>query len=132
MKLEAGYVEVSGLVAEQIAKQCNELGGQVFRIEQQDFSKDGFFEAVRQNLPLDPPVRHNRIWDALADSLWSGIDGVQAECVVILWQNAFQWKRLEPEDFAIASTILQDLCESLGDPATTAGSPKKLAVLTVN
>ena len=50
-------------------------------------TKERFFEAANQSLPLDPPrVRQN--WDALEDSLFGGVLGRPDRSVDILWPFA--------------------------------------------
>jgi hypothetical protein len=46
-----------------------------------------FFEAMKALLPLDPPLVGNRSWDALSDSLWSGLDQLAADNIAIVWPS---------------------------------------------
>lgn len=50
-------------------------------------TKERFFEAVNASLPLDPPhVSHD--WDALDDSLFGGLLGLNNPAVDIIWPFA--------------------------------------------
>lgn len=133
MDFEKGYFEVDASTAQKLADECNLRGGRVFSIAGEDYSKDGFFESVRRGLPLapPPPLQSNRSWDALADSLWAGLDDIQENLIVILWKNARELERGAPEDFAVASSILKDLPELLANAEITAGPIKFLLVLKV-
>jgi Barstar (barnase inhibitor) len=131
MNIEKGYFDVDASTAEQIATWCNSNGGRVFRLSGAGSTKGEFFNAVRESLPLDPPLHSNRSWDALADSLWSGLDKIDENSIVILWLAASQLEKYAPDDFAIASSILKDLPESLANPALTIGPTKRLVVLRV-
>jgi hypothetical protein len=93
--------------------------------------KDGeaFFDAVRATLPLDPPLRSSRSWDALADSLWEGIRLLESDVAVIVWPDSWQFKKGNPTDYGVARTILDDMSKSLRNPVTTGGRPKTVSVL---
>src|SRR5207237_6274213 len=87
-----------------------------------------FFEQVRGDLPLDPPLIGSQSWDALADSLWGGIDSADASVVAIIWKGASDLRRNAPEDFAIAMSVFRDLASSLAKWEDTDGEPKKVCV----
>ena len=87
------------------------------------------FATIRQVLPLDPPIESDRSWDALADSLWGGIDALEAKRVAIIWKNCEAMARRAPEDFEIVLGILRDLSDSLGDPEPTGGRPKEVCII---
>ncbi len=90
--------------------------------------KDSFFEAVRRTLPLDPPLRSgSQVWDALSDSLWGGLDDLEASRVVIVWPDA-RLRRSTRGDAGIALDILRDVAETLADVRYTAGRPTQVAV----
>jgi hypothetical protein len=114
--------------AERIADECRQSGWRVFCLPTGIASKDGFFDAIRSACPLDPPLYSNRSWDALADSLWSGLDEVEDEKIIILWKNADCMKAAAPECFDIATNILGDLCASLADSSVAAFRTKRLLV----
>lgn len=76
------YVVDSG-EAERIAEECRHRGWLVMCLPDGVASKGQFFDAIRSTCPLDPPLHSNRSWDALSDSLWSGLDEVEEEEVAI-------------------------------------------------
>lgn len=78
--------------------------------------------------PLAPPLHSNRSWDALADSLWSGLDELEDEKIAIFWPNSDRMKKAESDAFAIATNILTDLCASLADQNRTTSRTKALVV----
>lgn len=126
-----GFVEVDGITAEQTAAERERLGWRVFRLPFRMSSRDEFFDGVRMTFPLDPDLKSDRSWDALADSLWAGLDDSPDERIVVIWPNARQMKVRAPEDFAIATSILSDLPRSLADVDATVGSPKRVLILQV-
>ncbi|MBA9007219.1 barstar family protein [Thermomonospora cellulosilytica] len=91
----------------------------------------GFFDAVRESLPLDPPLAGSRSWDALADSLWGGINSLGGPSVLIIWRGSAGFRELSPDEYGMACDVLNDVAESLGDPAATAGDPKNVTVFIV-
>jgi hypothetical protein len=103
-------------------------GWTVFLLSSKIRDKGSFFNAIRDALPLDPPVSSDH-WDALADSLWSGLDDLSCEKVAIIWPASMTLLAHAPDDFEIARSIFVDLAASLGDHEATVGSPTRLAVL---
>ncbi|MFF4061038.1 barstar family protein [Streptomyces sp. NPDC001668] len=90
--------------------------------------RETFFHAVRETLPLDPPLAGTRSWDALSDSLWEGLRTLESPHVVIVWPDAVSPADGADEDFRIAQEVLRDITESLTDPVTTSGTPKRVSV----
>ncbi|WP_432116277.1 barstar family protein [Streptomyces sp. S1] len=90
--------------------------------------KEAFFRAVRESLPLDPPLSVTRhVWDALADSLWNGLHDLDAPRVVVVWPDAGSVAEAHG-DYAIALDILRDLPTSLADPRYDRGRRTELSV----
>jgi hypothetical protein len=87
-----------------------------------------FFDAVRESLPLNPPLMSSRSWDALSDSLWEGIYRLDAPVVAILWTGASDLRRNAPDDFAIAIAVLRDMASSLGNENDTNGEPRQVCI----
>ncbi|WP_423393804.1 barstar family protein [Burkholderia sp. LMG 21824] len=128
MKDKPGLYVVDSVEAKHIAEECSHGGWRVIFLPSEIASKDQFYDAIRSNCPLDPPLQSNRSWDALADSLWSGLDELEDEKIAIFWPNSDRMKTAEPNAFAIATNILADLCISLGDRNVTASGTKTLLV----
>jgi len=87
-----------------------------------------FFDAVRAMQPQDPPVVSSRSWDALSDSLWSGIHSSDDENIAIIWDDSLRFSEDSPEEFNEACSMLADIAASLADPGFTAGKPKRMCV----
>ncbi|MEU2513125.1 barstar family protein [Streptomyces syringium] len=91
--------------------------------------RESFFRAVRETLPLDPPLVSSRSWDALSDSLWEGVHKMASPHAVIVWCDAvFPDSESTGDDFQIALSVLQDVVESLADSCAANGTPKVLSV----
>lgn len=92
-------------------------------------SREAFFDAVRETLPLDPPLLGSSSWDALSDSLWEGLYSLDTRNIVIIWRDASAFRAKAPEEFKIASSVLGDVSEAIASPDATCGEPKQLSVL---
>ncbi len=86
-----------------------------------------FIAAVRESLPLDPPLESSRSWDALSDSLWEGLHRLKAPRLVLVWTDAGTAEGHE-QDFQIALWVLCDLVEGLADAEATVGEPTQLSI----
>jgi len=126
-----GFFTVNALEGEQAIAEREREGWRILRLPAHVTSKDEFFDGVRCTLPLDPPLHSNRSWDALADSLWAGLDGLPDDRIVVVWSDASSMEAHAPDDFAIAAEILRELPQSLSDTEVTAGATKQLLVLRV-
>ena len=115
--------------AKRIAEECVRGDWLVVFLPAGIASKEQFFDAIRSTCPLDPPLCSNRSWDALADSLSSGLDEIEHERIAIFWPNSDCLSAVEPEAFAIATDILIDLCVARADPDVTGSRAKTLLVL---
>jgi hypothetical protein len=92
---------------------------------------DAFFDAVRATLPLDPPLKSNRSWDALSDSLFGGLDELGADRVLLMWTDAAKMVAAAFDEADIALEVLADVAATLAEPNYTAGRPVSLTVLMV-
>ncbi|RQZ04825.1 hypothetical protein DIE15_36320 [Burkholderia sp. Bp9031] len=126
-----GIYVIDSIEAKGIAEECRCSGWLVIFLPEKIASKNQFFDAIRDNCPLDPPLQSNRSWDALADSLWSGLDEVDNEKIVIFWPDSERMIAAEPDASAIATDIFADLCVSLADPSATASKVKMLLVFKI-
>lgn len=90
--------------------------------------EEAFFRAVRETLPLDPPLGTSRmVWDALSDSLWGGLHALQSPRAVIVWPDA-QPATGSQGDFRIALDILRDVIATLAETRYTGGRPTHVSV----
>ena len=104
-------------------------GAQVFTLPSGIASKEDFFDVARSVFPLNPPLaRDHDNWDALRDSVWGGLDDLDATHVVVIWPDPWMLADLDPEAGAIAAEILSEL-PALADAELTDGQPK--AVTTI-
>ncbi|MET3216438.1 UNVERIFIED_ORG: hypothetical protein ABIC48_004215 [Burkholderia territorii] len=131
MRDKPGVYVIDAIEANGIAEECRRSGWLVIVLSEKIASKNQFFDAVRDNCPLDPPLQSNRSWDALADSLWSGLDEVDNERIVIFWPDSDRMVAAEPDAYAIATDIFEDLCASLADSNVTASRAKILLVFKI-
>jgi len=109
--------------------QLHSEGWTVFRLPQNIVDKDSFFDAVRQTLPLDPPLMTNRSWDALADSLWQGLYCLPNNRLAIIWPDSNALATGDAKDYKTVVGILTDCSELLADATATNGRTKTLAVI---
>ncbi len=126
---EPGVHAVNESQAEDIAQARTRDGWRVFRLPAGIDSRQAFFDAVRATLPLDPPLKGNRSWDALSDSVWSGLDACAENGFVVVWPRYTRMRDAAPADFATATDVLAEVAASLADPEATAGAPKRLVIL---
>ena len=126
-----GIYVINPIEAKRIAEECRRDGWLVIFLSEEIASKDQFFDVIRVNCPLDPPLQSNRSWDALADSLWSGLDEVDNDKIVIFWPDSERMIAAESDTSVIATDIFADLCVSLADPSVTASRAKMLLVFKI-
>lgn len=91
--------------------------------------KQSFFEAVRSVVPLDPPLASNRSWDALSDSLSSGLMETPEQQVAIIWSESARMAARDPQQYDIAIQVLEDIVALCGDDEVTDNNPKRVVVV---
>jgi hypothetical protein len=129
MTLHQGVTMIDPAEDERVVSKANAEAAQLLILTTAGAdSQAAFFDAVRRELPLDPPLVGSRSWDALSDSLWGGLDLLEAGVVVILWRGAADFQRAAPTEFGMAVTVLQDVTESLASVESTDGRPKKVCI----
>ncbi|XIE80901.1 barstar family protein [Streptomyces sp. SBR177] len=128
MTITTGLHEVSRTALPGILDEAARQGVPVFTLSTGGRTdKEAFFRAVREALPLDPPLGPGRVWDALADSVWNGLQELGAPLVVVVWPDAGPVAGAEG-DHGIALDILRELVASLADDRFTVGRPNGVAV----
>jgi hypothetical protein len=90
--------------------------------------RSAFFGTIRHTLPLDPPLVGSRSWDALSDSLWSGLHETSDNSIAIFWGDSSDFKDASSSDYSIALEILNDITGSLTDQSITNGRPKQISI----
>lgn len=90
--------------------------------------RSAFFDAIRHTLPLDPSLAGSRSWDALSDSLCSGLHESSDNSIVIFWTDSSDFKDAASSDYSIALEILKDIIGSLADQSTSNGRSKRVSV----
>ncbi|MEU0700794.1 hypothetical protein ABZ513_08245 [Streptomyces bacillaris] len=90
--------------------------------------REAFFEAVRESLPLDPPLEGSRSWDSLSDSLWQGLHAMRVSRLVLVWADAGAVEAGNEVEFQHALWVLRDLTEDLSNVDATVGDPTELSV----
>lgn len=106
-------------------------GWEKFYLPKRISSKDEFFDAVRSVLPLDPPLQSNRSWDALEDSVWSGLYDLNAEKIVIVWPDFSVMADNDPEEAKAARGVFESISKTISDNTVTVGNPKTLLVILI-
>lgn len=91
------------------------LGYRIFKLPKNIQSKDDFFNGIRKVLPLDPPLISNKSWDALDDSLWSGLDSLPENNILIIWPSVYPIKNTDTKSFMIINEIFKNLPKSLAE-----------------
>ncbi|MET9446143.1 barstar family protein [Streptomyces cinerochromogenes] len=129
MVIDRGFHEVAGGDIPGILDEAARRGIPVFTLSTAGRTdKEAFFGAVRETLPLDPPLGTFRmVWDTLSDSLWGGLHELKSPRVVIVWPDARPVAGAEG-DFWIALEILRDVAESLAEARYTSGRPTQVSV----
>jgi len=87
---------------------------------------DTFFDTIRANFPLDPPLVSNRSWDALKDSLSGGLINPPDRRVLILWPNTTAMPSYDRE---IALRILHQVAVERANPAYANGVSTEVTIL---
>lgn len=129
MELTPGVYEVSPSEAELLTAEATAIGATVYKLQGDEVvDRDSFFDAVRTTLPLSPPIVSNYSWDALSDSMWSGLDELESSRILIVWSNSNRLKE-SPIDLDIAVDIFRDITESIASIELTDGNPKEVTVL---
>jgi hypothetical protein len=104
-------------------------GWRVFLLDGRAISDKGsFMGEVRNVMPLDPPLASDN-WDALTDSLWNGLDGLDAKHIAIVWPFSEILKESSPQDYDVALGTLVEIMDSLADPDATGGETKGVTIV---
>ncbi|MEM7246152.1 MAG: barstar family protein [Acidobacteriota bacterium] len=91
-----------------------------------------FFEEVRRVLPLDPPLSGRVSWDALVDSLGSGLDGLGERHVAIRWTAVDAMASADPAAFEMAVRCLTGLAEDMASEESGLEEPLGLLIVAVS
>lgn len=129
MVIDRGFHEVSGADIPGILAEAARRGVPVFTLSTAGRTdQEAFFEAVREALPLDPPLKAFRpVWDALSDSVWGGLHALEASRVVVIWPDAEPVAGAQG-DFRIALDLLRDVAATLAEARFTGGRPTQVSV----
>ncbi|WHM40956.1 barstar family protein [Streptomyces sp. BPTC-684] len=129
MVIDQGFHEVSASDITRILDEAARQGVPAFTLSTAGRTdQEAFFAAVRQTLPLDPPLGADRtVWDALADSLWGGLHALNSPRAVIVWPDAQPVAGAQGE-YWIALDILRDMVTTLAEAPYTGGRPTQVSV----
>jgi hypothetical protein len=111
-----------------LATELLNAGWTVFRLSGLIEDTPSFFRAIRENLPLNPPVQSEN-WDALSDSLWEGLHVFDADKVAVIWPRSDGMRDHDPAGFHTAVEVLMDIATSLADPQASSARTKPLLVV---
>lgn len=130
MEYQSGiHLVQTGLALDTAVGTLVSAGWEIYRLPSSISNVEQFFSAVREVLPLDPPVRTSGNWDAFSDSLFSGLHSLEQGQIVIVWPAADRMKRGDPEGFQMVEAIFNDVAEALADTRYTGGRVIKLIIL---
>jgi hypothetical protein len=127
-ELERGVHRRPSLDTAEFGRQLKRNGWSVFSLPPEIGDKSSFCQGVRSTLPVNPPLLTDH-WDALSDSLWSGLDEFNADKIAIIWPGSAKMAHDSPDEFDTAIEIFTDLTDSLADNEMTVGHPKQVAVM---
>ncbi|WP_394821256.1 barstar family protein [Pendulispora albinea] len=126
-KFEKGVVRLENLDVSAVLDLAKRSGMAAYVLSNVT-DRDGFFNAIRAGLPLDPPLVSNRSWDALLDSLRGGLHVADARRVVIVWPGI---DAMEPAaDRETALDVLVSIAQTLAMPEYTRGRPTEISIVT--
>jgi hypothetical protein len=125
---DTGVHRLASFDADALEQEFRNLGYHVYRLRGDVVTRGDFFRAVRAVLPLDPPLARDDNWDALADSLFGGLDGLEQASIAVLWPGAAGLVAAHPDEFRIAVEVLGDVCAALSNESE-AVTMKRLVVL---
>jgi hypothetical protein len=124
-----GIVSITTSETGDVAEKARNAGQLVYTLPDSGVDgREGFFLAVRKQLPLDPPIIGTRSWDALSDSLSAGLGELEHDRLVIIWPNSAAMAKADPSEYEIAIAVLRHVVETLGNPAFTRNRPKQVTV----
>lgn len=128
--IRQGVLRVNGDVAEKTVLDAVSSETRVFALARRARDKKSLFNAIRGAVPLDPALVHEQdSWDALEDSLWSGLYSIEELMVFVVWSDASEMLRASSADFETAVAILEEVARTLGDPKVTNGPTKAVAFI---
>ena len=129
MNLDPGLFDARDLNLETLVAEAKTAGFKVLLLKQGISTREALFDAVRQSLPLDPPIVSSRSWDALSDSLWGGLASLDQDRILILWPSSTTMATSSPRDYETAVEVLKDVIASLANDEATQGRAKRLSVI---
>lgn len=89
-------------------------GFSIFEISGENISDlEGFFKAVVNVVPNDPPLSGSPNADAFLDSVWEGFNNLGADRVAILWKTSELMLNGGLQDLIIISDLFQEVARSL-------------------
>lgn len=105
---ESGLQDMPNADAESVRRELERQGWLVFVLPEGMTDGWAFIRGVKATVPLNPPLVSDNNWNALSDSLFSGIDVLDAERVALIWPGSKRMAELDPEAFSSAREILED------------------------
>lgn len=127
--IKNGFFMLSESGAEKIISECKSQQWKIYKLPCKLSSKNEFFDGVRLTLPLDPPLASNRSWDALDDSLWSGLDSSLDKNILIIWPSSNSMRVHNEHDFEIIKEIFSGLAKTIPNKKITNGNKKNLIII---
>jgi hypothetical protein len=122
-----GLFRVSRDVAEKLATDATSSGNRIFVLPTGVHDEASLVDAIREALPLAPPLGTRNKWDALEDSLWSGLHALPETNILVVWPDASEMFRRATSDFETAAAVFEGITRTIDDPRYTNGVHKKVA-----
>lgn len=128
----SGITTITNASVDEVERSLAATGARVFVLGDGILTKQAFFDAIRNVLPLVPPVDGNSSWEALSDSLFEGLHQLPDSHIAIVWPNTSLMASSQPDDFAIATDILAYISATIPDPSLTRMPRKELSVTLID
>ena len=129
MDFSSGVFPVAADGFSEILRSAHEQGIRVFTVHTRGKAgREPFFDAVRAEFPLDPPVPNPGGWEALDDSLWEGIRTMPVDRLVLVWPDSDSYRRDSPEDHRLALDVLDSVSSLLADERAMCAPAKTMSV----
>jgi hypothetical protein len=129
MELSQGVTITEPATLDSIREEATRCHARVLYVDTRGMcSREAVVRALGDGIPMDPPITSGRIWDAVEDSLWGGLFGLEEDKIVILLTGSASFAHDEPNEFATMLDVLRCVARELADASCTHDHPKMVCV----
>jgi hypothetical protein len=128
-EIGAGLRDAAGADVAGLRSELEASGWRVFVLPGGITGRVSFFQAIRNTIPLNPPLVGDSVWDALSDSLFGGLLDLGDESLAIIWSDSTVMAGQAPAEFEFARSVLTQVAEQLANSTYTVGNPKRVAIV---